>query len=49
MHTVGGWKQPLAANQVGMIPQGGSFHDIVGVAGHTYRCRSGAACIPLVV
>ena len=43
MHTVGGWLEAAAAaNLVGMIPQGGSFDDIAGVSGHTYRCRSRA-------
>ena len=31
----------VAANLVGMIPQGGSFHEIAGVAGHTYQCTIG--------
>ena len=43
MHTVGGWLEAAAAaNLVGMIPQGDSFHNIGQVAGHTYQCRSGA-------
>ena len=46
MHTVGGWLEAAAAaNLVGMIPQGDSFHDIAGVAGHTYRCSSRVARI----